>query len=148
MITPRFSCNQDERSVIISVYCPAIRASEVEINVDDTLFTLHVNPYFLRLNFTNSLLEDDKSSAKYDPRSAYLTVTLTKAVVGQVFDDLDLLAKLLAPRPSEPQPGPSIEVINSKENFDDIASLSEQAKALSLEDTQFLEGSFPLIPEL
>ncbi|KAF9065291.1 SHQ1 protein-domain-containing protein [Rhodocollybia butyracea] len=104
MITPRFSCAQTAESVMISVYCPSVRASDVEINIDGNMFSLHVNPYFLRLNFTNSVVEDDASSAQYDPSTGYLTVTLTKEIKGQEFDDLDLLAKLLAPRPTVQEP--------------------------------------------
>ena len=69
----------------------------MEITVDDTVLTVHINPYFLRLNFSHALLEYDASSAQYDPGSGNLTVTLAKAVKGQKFDDLDPLAKLPAP---------------------------------------------------
>ncbi|KAI0003212.1 SHQ1 protein-domain-containing protein [Russula compacta] len=94
MITPRFSCSQDDSSVIVSAYCPAVRASEIEIHVDDTLFSLHVAPYFLRLDFPASLIEDDRSSAVYDPASGR----------GENFPDLDLLGKLLAPSAQSPPP--------------------------------------------
>ncbi len=115
MITPRFSCSQNDRSVVVSVYCPAVRASEIEIHVNDTLLTLHVAPYFLRLNFPASLLEDDQSSAAYDPTSGYLTLTLTKQNPGQTFPDLDLLGKLLAPPPQSTRRKPAIEVLASQD---------------------------------
>ncbi|KAG5354197.1 hypothetical protein C0989_003710 [Termitomyces sp. Mn162] len=88
----------------------------------------------LKLNFTYPVLEDDASSAKYDPSSGYLTVTLTKEVPGQIFDDLDLLAKLLAPRPTAPQP--AIEVIstsNPLEGDNEEIDLVSKTEALSLE---------------
>ena len=97
MITPRFSCSQNDRSVVVSAYCPAVRASEIEIHVDDTLLSLHVAPYFLRLSFPASVVEDDQSSAVYDPATGHLTLTLTKLNRGENFPDLDLLGKLLAP---------------------------------------------------
>ncbi|PFH52400.1 hypothetical protein AMATHDRAFT_189553 [Amanita thiersii Skay4041] len=131
MITPRFSCAQSSSSLIISVYCPAIRASDVEIHVDQNLFTLNINPYFLRLTFSHNLVDDDSSSAQYDPSSGYLTITLSKEVEGQEFKDLDLLASLLAPRRAATQP--SIEVLSS--------DLSAQTDALSLEQQQILEGA-------
>jgi protein SHQ1 len=87
----------------------------VEIHVDETLLTVHVNPYFLRLNFSGRLLEDDESSAHYDPASGYLTVTLTKVVKGEPFADLDLLAKLLAPRAPSPV-RPKIEIFGKDES--------------------------------
>lgn len=116
MITPRFSCSQDDSSVIVSAYCPAVRASEIETYVDDTLFSLHVAPYFLRLDFPASLIEDDRSSAVYDPASGYLTLTLTKLNRGENFPDLDLLGKLLAPPAQGPPRNPTIEVLSSQDN--------------------------------
>ncbi|KAJ4488170.1 SHQ1 protein-domain-containing protein [Lentinula aciculospora] len=138
MITPRFSCSQTAESVIISVYCPSVRASDVEINVDSNLFSLHINPYFLRLNFTNSLTEDDASSAQYDPSTGYLTVTLTKGIKGQEFKDLDLLAKLLAPRPTVHEP--LIEVISSESTAEDPDQLVAQTQNLTLQDRDILEA--------
>ncbi|KAG7452655.1 SHQ1-domain-containing protein [Guyanagaster necrorhizus] len=129
MITPRFSCRQTVESVIISVYCPSVRASDVELNVDHTLFTLHINPYFLRVNFSHALLEDDKSSAAYDGGTGYLTVVLTKQTRGQEFCDLDLLAKLLAPRPLSNQV--KIEVLDSSP--EDDSDLVAKTQALNIE---------------
>lgn len=135
MITPKFSCSQTEVSVIASIYCPSVRAADVEIDVDDAVLTVHINPYFLRLSFPYSVVEDDKSSAQYDPSSGYLTITLTKSVKGQHFPDLDLLAKLLAPRPSCSHSRPSIEVLESRHTLaDDIADISKRTDALSLDD--------------
>ncbi|KAK7466928.1 hypothetical protein VKT23_003992 [Stygiomarasmius scandens] len=139
MITPRFSVSQTAESVIISIYCPSVRASDVEINVDDTLFSLHINPYFLRLNFSHSVIEDDSSSAEYDPGSGYLTVTLTKEIKGQEFKDLDLLAKLLAPRPTMHTP-PSIEVVSTQDTADED-ELVAKTQDLSLEQKELLEAA-------
>ncbi|KZV69670.1 SHQ1-domain-containing protein [Peniophora sp. CONT] len=135
MITPRFSCSQTPDSVITRIYCPSVRASDVEIHVADTLLSVHIAPYFLRLTFPSSVLEDDASGAVYDPASGYLTVTLTKEQKGEDFPDLDLLAKLLAPRPSaqtQPQ-GPLIEVLGSED--DEGVDLAEQTRSLSLEES-------------
>ena len=104
---------------------------------------MHINPYFLRLNFPHPLVEDDASSAVYDPSTGYLTVTLTKEVPGQDFKDLDLLAKLLAPRPpSDAPPQPVIEVLDSEESAhdDDTDDLAERARELTLEQREILEG--------
>lgn len=105
--------------------------------MDETLVTVHISPYFLRLNFSNSLLEDDDSSAQYDPSSGYLTVTLTKETPGHEFLDLDLLAKLLAPRPAAREP--VIEVIStpsrseSELEEEEEEELIAKTKGLSLE---------------
>ncbi|THH33920.1 hypothetical protein EUX98_g349 [Antrodiella citrinella] len=143
MITPRFSCSQTEEAVIVSIYCPSVRASDIEINVDERLFTIHINPYYLRLYFSHPLEEDDESSARYDPSSGYVTITLTKAVKGQQFNDLDLLAKLLAPPPSTVPQGPLIEVIDSEENAeaDEGEELADAVKSMSLEQKEILDAA-------
>jgi protein SHQ1 len=118
-----------------------IQALDVEINVDDTLLTVHINPYFLRLHFPHAVVEDDNSTALYDPSTGYLTVTLTKAVKGQTFADLDLLAKLLAPRSSQFPPAPSIEVLVSSLGDDGVGEISRLATRLTLEEKdEFLKG--------
>jgi len=84
------------------------------------------------------VLEDDESSANYDPSMGNLTVTLTKANKGQFFDDLDLLAKLLAPRRSVQDPSPSIEVLSAENRLEE--DLVAKTEALSLERGEFAEG--------
>jgi protein SHQ1 len=111
---------------------------------------VHINPYYLRLNFSHALrtledVEDDTSSAKYDAGSGYLTVTLTKEVTGQEFKDLDLLAKLLAPRPSS-SIAPTIEVISSDGTAEDVGDdLANHVGQLSMSDQEILEGTLILI---
>jgi len=84
------------------------------------------------------VLEDEESSASYDPSIGNLTVTLTKANKGHVFDDLDLLAKLLAPRRSTRDPSPSIEVLSVENRPED--DLVTRTEALTLERDEFAEG--------
>lgn len=109
----------------------------MEIHAEETLLTVYVNPYFLRLNFSNRLLEDDECSAKYDPGAGYLTVTLTKETKGEEFKDLDLLAKLLAPRvPNRP----IIEVVRTKGISNDEDELPDKMKELSFNHQEILEG--------
>ena len=110
--------------------------------MDETLVTVHVNPYFLRLNFSKALLEDDQSSANYDPSSGTLTVTLTKEHPGEIFDDLDLLAKLLAPRRAADKVTPSIEVVASENAAED--ELVAQSERLSLEKEELAQGTLIL----
>ncbi|KAF5324881.1 hypothetical protein D9611_004214 [Ephemerocybe angulata] len=146
MITPRFSCSQTEDAVTVSMYCPSVRAADVEINVNDNLLTVHVNPYYLRLNFPHNLLEDDNSAARYDAGTGYLNVTLTKERKSQHFEDLDLLAKLLAPRPTETKTTPSIEVLSTEEN----ENLDQKLEGLSLkgEDQSEFEEVRRNVPSL
>ncbi|KAF9533490.1 SHQ1 protein-domain-containing protein [Crepidotus variabilis] len=144
MITPKFTCSQTESSVIVSIYCPSIRAADVEIHIDETLATIHVNPYFLRLNFSKPLVEDNDSAAKYDPSSGYLIVTLTKEYRGERFEDLDLLAKLLVPRRTA-NVTPTIEVLTSEdaglENLDEVNGLVEQTENLTVNDDELVKAA-------
>jgi protein SHQ1 len=104
--------------------------------------SVHINPYFLRLTFPGRVQEDDESAAQYDPGSGYLTVSLTKETPGEDFKDLDILAKLLAPKRVE-QTHPSIEVVGSSEDATDQDvedELVASAEKLSLADRELLEG--------
>ncbi|CAE6408282.1 unnamed protein product [Rhizoctonia solani] len=138
MITPKFSCSQDHSSVTVQLYVPSVRAADVEIHVEDTLFSAHINPYFLRLNFPHPVLEDDHSSASYDPSLGTLTVRLTKETSGVHFPDLDLLAKLLAPRSAAVlndegrAKGPLIEVLDAH-SPDELAHELDHKLRLDLE---------------
>lgn len=85
------------------------------------------------------MVEDDNSSAVYDPSTGDLTVTLTKASIGENFKDLDILAKLLAPQRGEAVPTPVIEVIGSNDNQSPLdqrrdGELVRAAESLSLKD--------------
>ena len=114
--------------------------------MDETLVTVHANPYFLRLNFPKAILEDDDSSAQYDPSAGYLTVTLTKEKAGEAFDDLDLLAKLLAPRKTPKRTMTNIEVISSSNDTEnELEDLSSKTGFLSLEDDEATDGKFQLL---
>ena len=74
-----------------------------------------------------------------------MTVHLTKAVRGQNFEDLDLLAKLLAPRKSErTTETPLIEVLDTQEAISEDDELAARTEGLSLADQEILEGGFDL----
>ncbi|KZT44141.1 SHQ1-domain-containing protein [Sistotremastrum suecicum HHB10207 ss-3] len=133
MITPKFSCSQTNETVLIKLYVPAIRASDIEIHVEGRLLVVHVNPYFLKLSFPGDVTEDDESSANYDPSNGYLIVTLSKEVKGQDFPDLDLLSKLLAP-PKEAVGG-GIEVLDP-----DVEGMVEAASSLRIQDPEIAEA--------
>ena len=83
------------------------------------------------MSFSHNVIDDEASSAQYDPSTGNLTVALTKEVKGQEFKDLDLLATLLAPRPSTKNV-PTIEVLSSD-------SADEN---LSPEQEEILRGAF------
>lgn len=123
----------------------------MEIHVEDTLFSAHIHPYFLRLNFPLRVIEDDDSAAAYDPSSGTLSVRLTKETRGAHFPDLDLLAKLLAPRSAAAlsEQGraqkPLIEVLDNSSPD----ALAQQIDGLRLdrEQTLFARGKDILFPK-
>jgi protein SHQ1 len=91
------------------------------------------------------VLEDDESSASYDPSSGTLAVRLTKETPGLHFPDLDLLAKLLAPRSAAAlnEQGraqkPLIEVLD---NTDALAAQLDDQLRLDPEHEIFANGAF------
>ena len=111
------------------------------MHVEETLFSVHINPYFLRLTLPGRVLEDDNSSAQYEPSSGVLTVTLTKETPGEDFKDLDILATLLAPRRPEPA-HPLIEVVGSDHSTqqNDEEELVNATAKLDLDEREIVEG--------
>lgn len=77
------------------------------------------------------------STAKYDPSSGYLTISLTKEDKGQDFKDLDLLTKLLAPRKTSM--GPTIEMVSSQDTEE--SELVSGIDNLSLEKNEILQAA-------
>jgi protein SHQ1 len=115
------------------------QASEIEIFAEGRVFSLHVNPYFLRLQFPGSIIEDDTSGAVYDPSSGSLTVTLSKETTGEHFADLDLLSKLLTPLRADDEPdsqSPSIEVLGT-----DTSHIENLTSKMSLSELEIAEGT-------
>ncbi|KAL7410666.1 SHQ1 protein-domain-containing protein [Mrakia frigida] len=96
MLTPSFHLSQTPESLIITALCPAINSTDIEIHTQDTHFSLHIPPYFLRLSLPGPCIEDDSSSAKYDPPTGALVVSLTKLNKGDEFVGLDDMDRLLS----------------------------------------------------
>ncbi|KAH7107471.1 SHQ1-domain-containing protein [Auriculariales sp. MPI-PUGE-AT-0066] len=113
MLTPRFRCSQTDTDLTVILQTRPFE--DIEVHVEDTTLSVHVNPYFLRLVFSGRIVEEDASSARYDPSSGELTVTVSKVLPGEHFDDLDLLSKLLAPEGSARTGQPLIEVLDEDE---------------------------------
>ncbi|GJJ11923.1 hypothetical protein Clacol_006161 [Clathrus columnatus] len=123
MLTPRFIASQTSETLVLTIYIPSVRASEIELSTPTpTRLNLHVNPYFLRLTFPHPVVDVDSvdpynaSSAKYDPSSGILTLTLYKQIPGSDFGDLSMISRLMAVDESLKKGyTPSIEVVDSKE---------------------------------
>ncbi|KAI9143501.1 SHQ1 protein-domain-containing protein [Paraphysoderma sedebokerense] len=95
MITPKFSLSQDDDYVTAIIRCPYIKSQDVEFFIQDNVFKFYVKPYFLRLTFSHSLIEDGRESASYDIAKGEITAKLPKLNPGEEFEDLDLVSKLL-----------------------------------------------------
>ncbi|KAJ2656462.1 hypothetical protein IWW48_005025 [Coemansia sp. RSA 1200] len=98
MITPRFTVRQDDASVYITIHAPHVRAQSLEFDVSDDQFTFFASPYYLRLTFPGSVVEDEAATASFDAAAGDISVTLSKLTHGEHFKNLDLLTGLLATR--------------------------------------------------
>ena len=95
-LTPHFTLSQDDAFVHVRIRVPHLRAStEGEFYVLDREFKFFLRPYFLRLTFQQSLVEDGRERAEHDLSSGMLTVWLPKATHGERFEGLDMLTELL-----------------------------------------------------
>ena len=59
---------------------------------------------------SNEIVEDGRESARYDVDKGDIVIKIPKQVEGQEFEDLEMISKLLAPKPSN---NPTIEVLDS-----------------------------------
>lgn len=95
--TPRFRCTQNDEYVILDIHTPYVRVQDMEMEIDDKDFHFYCKPYHLRLHFSHSLVDDERARAEYDIDRDHGTIScyLPKLETGQVFEDLDLVNKLL-----------------------------------------------------
>ncbi|KAI9102735.1 SHQ1 protein-domain-containing protein [Phlyctochytrium arcticum] len=121
MLTPTFRLTQDDNIVTVIIKCPYIKSQDIEFFIEGPEFKFYAKPYFLRLQLPGSIVEDGREKAVYDVGVGEITLQLPKATPGEVFADLDLLTKLMAPRNTTlPQengtstPRPLIEVLESR----------------------------------
>lgn len=99
MLTPRFTCHQDDEFVYIDIKVSHIRfdAVGVQIVVENELFVFSLSPYYLRLRFPHALNDDEeRSNAQYDSKEECIHVKIPKLNHGEFFPDLELSARLLA----------------------------------------------------
>ena len=70
MLTPRFSLDQDDTYLIVTIYAPFTHLSETEIFFDEKDFRFFSKPYFLRLHLPGEVEENDKASGEYNAESS------------------------------------------------------------------------------
>lgn len=99
MLTPYFTCSQDDEFVYIDIKVSHIRfdAPGVQIIAENELFIFSLSPYYLRLRFDKQLIDDEeRSNAHYESKEEVIKVKIPKLNKGEVFQDLELPQKLLA----------------------------------------------------
>lgn len=124
MLTPQFSVTQNHDYIHIAIKVSHARfsAPAIEMVVDGELFIFSLSPYYLRLRFPHSVVDDERASATFNSKESCVDVKLPKETAGQDFPDLDLAARLLA-RKEEPKISASKPVI---EELDVPQSLEEK----------------------
>nr|CAG8500905.1 12955_t:CDS:2 [Entrophospora candida] len=139
MITPVFVVMQDDTFITIKMKTPYIKVNEIEIYCEGPDVSFYAKPYYLRLHFSNNLIEDDRMHTSYDISNGDVIIKLAKENTGEYFPDLDFLTKLLAPRARNqdlPSEKPLIEVIGEDINGEDSNSNEEKNFLESLENHQ------------
>ncbi len=139
MITPRFTITQDEEYINVQIKVSSIRfnASTMELVIDGCMFIFHLSPYYLRLRFSDELVEDETlNKVEYDSKHESINCKILKAVKGTEFKDLDLPVKLLAAKNEQPKPtgGPLIQELDAKEET--IADIREEGQQFDWEIKQ------------
>jgi protein SHQ1 len=107
--------------------------------VDGQEFKFHLAPYFLRLNLPGRVVEDDRATSSYDIATGTIICKVAKETLGEHFEDLDMLTKLLARRGEEggpPKVKPLIEVLDEDEGEDDESVKDAPAEKDPLADKE------------
>eukprot|EP00667_Euglena_gracilis_P014068 EG_transcript_14546 len=95
MITPKFRCRQDHQHLYVSIDVPHVKVRDIQIVVEGSEFTFFIKPYYLRLTFSHRLVEQEDHHAQYDIAKEVIEVRLQKEAPGDMFEDLDMVTKLL-----------------------------------------------------
>lgn len=98
MITPRFELSQDDDFVILAMLCPLIKGENMEFSIEENKFTFSCQPYFLRLRFPGTIVEDGREKCEWLIDEGKVKIWIPKETKGEYFYDLDMVSKLLATR--------------------------------------------------
>jgi protein SHQ1 len=98
MLTPRFSLEQDEKFLTVTIYAPFTHIDQTEIFMDGTDFRFSSPPYFLRLHLPGEVEETDAASGAWDAETTSFVVRCPKVTEGEHFEGLQMLTDLLTPK--------------------------------------------------
>ena len=106
-LQPKFSISQTESTLQIDIRVPFVKVSDLEYRIiDERHLYFSCKPYLLRLQLPGRVHDEEHvdTTAKYDWNIEHGTVflRLVKMQPGETFEDLDMLSKLMAPKPSFP----------------------------------------------
>lgn len=111
MLTPVFSCSQDDKFVVVRIILSALcKVMDAAFDLNGTQFTFYASPYYLRLRFLQEIAEGRGERATYDLEANVMTVYLPKAVQKEVFEQLDNPSFLIA---TEKQRSQLVSVLSS-----------------------------------
>jgi protein SHQ1 len=100
-LTPQFELSQSDTEVIVTVFVPTIRITNIEVLLEDSTLHFYASPYLLKLNFAPHEFAPDAEgivSAHYIPSTQTVRIPLVKAERGVEWPHLDLTARLLRPQ--------------------------------------------------
>jgi len=95
MITPFFKLEQDNQFLTITIKVKYVKISDIEFYIEKNNFRFSLKPYYLNLNFSDSLKDSEKNSSKYDVETGILICKIEKETHGISFENLDLLSNLM-----------------------------------------------------
>ena len=141
MITPYFFLEQTDEHVVLNIKAPFIKAQEVEYHVEGPEFYFYSSPYYLRLCFNQSFVEDGQVKITYDTKQ--VVFHLPKAQPGEFFTGLDLLSTLLYTPTPPPAPTSLIEELDTPQ---DASSLGTTSKVNEFEEMKVDTSSEVRLP--
>jgi len=107
-LQPKFSITQTDSSLTLKVRVPFVKVSDLEYRIiDERHLYFSCKPYLLRLQLPGRVHDEEHvdTTAKYDWNIDHGTIFLhlVKKQPGEAFEDLDMLSKLMAPKPVFPK---------------------------------------------
>lgn len=143
MITPDFTISQDEAHIILNIKLPYVKIKASEVYVEPNSFTFYLKPYYLKLNFAQTLQSGESAIASsiYDHNTYIVKFEVKKSVAGETFQDLDIMSKLFEKRPATHKGKPNIEVLASTQSLEgSLDSPSEPSEGKELVTSQYKYG--------
>ena len=86
---PEFTIDQTPKAIVLVITLPYVQPEQAEMFVDEKTFIFSLEPYYLRLDFSQDLIGDNKVEvADYDKETHKMTIEILKKEEGTEFSDL------------------------------------------------------------